>query len=266
VAKALIDSGTSLKGDLVLAMVIDEEYHSKGTEAVIKSHPTDGAIVTEPTGLKVCVAHRGFCWFDVETTGRAAHGSRYQDGIDANRLMGYFLVELDKFAAELLQRPQHDLLGAPSIHAPLMKGGSSQSVYAAHCLTELERRLLPGETPEKALAEIQAILDKLTETVPNFNATVKSTFGRLAYEVAPETAIVQTVVNAYQTKFSREPEMYGELWWMDSALLAEAGIETVIIGPEGAGAHADEEYVVLESVYQLADILLAATVDYCNRA
>src|SRR5690606_31392676 len=89
VAKALIDAGEELAGDLVLAMVIDEEFHNKGTQAVIKSHPTDAAIVTEPTGLRVCVAHRGFWWFDVETIGRAAHGSRYQDGIDANRLMGY---------------------------------------------------------------------------------------------------------------------------------------------------------------------------------
>lgn len=264
VAKALIDSNQSLAGDLVLAMVIDEEFQNIGTEAVIKSHPTDGAIVTEPTGLRVCVAHRGFWWFDVETIGRAAHGSRYQDGIDANRLMGYFLVELDKLAAELLERPSHDLLGTPSIHAPLMKGGSSQSVYAARCLAELERRLLPGETPEQALAEIQAIIDRLSRTVPDFKATVKQGFGRPAFATSSDTPIVKTVVNAYQQKFTQSPEIYGELWWMDSGLLANAGIDTVIIGPEGGGAHADVEWVELESVFQLADILLDATINYCD--
>lgn len=264
VAKALIDSGETLTGDLVLAMVIDEEYHSAGTEALIKTHPVDGAIVTEPTGLRVCVAHRGFCWFDVETIGRAAHGSRYQDGIDANRLMGYFLVELDKLSDELLERPKHDLLGAPSIHAPLIKGGSSQSVYAARCLAELDRRLLPGETPEQALTEIQAIIDKLRATVPNFKATVKLTFVRNAYEISPDTPIVQTLVDAYQQHQGTLPEIYGELWWMDSALLADAGIETVIIGPKGAGAHADEEWVELESVFELAEILLKASIAYAN--
>ena len=264
VAKALIDADEQLAGDLVLAMVIDEEFHNVGTQAVIKSHSTDGAIVTEPTGLRVCVAHRGFWWFDVETIGRAAHGSRYQDGIDANRLMGYFLVELDKFAEELLQRPAHELLGTPSIHAPLMKGGSSQSVYAANCLTELERRLLPHETPEQALAEIQKIIDRLSKTVPNFKATVKQGFGRPAFATPANNPIVQTVVEAYQGKFEQSPEIYGELWWMDSGLLAEAGIDTVIIGPKGAGAHADEEWVELESVFELTEILLQSTLRYCQ--
>lgn len=264
VAKALIDSNETLAGDLVLAMVIDEEYHSAGTEAVIKTHPVDGAIVTEPTGLRVCIAHRGFCWFDVETIGWAAHGSRYQDGIDANRLMGYFLVELDKLSEELLERPKHKLLGAPSIHAPLIKGGSSQSVYAARCLTELERRLLPGETPEDALVEIQAIIDRLSTTVPNFNATVKLTFVRNAFDSSPDTPIVQTLVDAYQHHLGTTPEIYGELWWMDSALLDEAGIETVIIGPKGVGAHADEEWVELDSVFELAEILLKTSINYCN--
>ena len=264
VAKALIDAEIELAGDLVLAMVIDEEYTSVGTEAVIESHPTDGAIVAEPTGLRVCIAHRGFQWFDVETVGRAAHGSRYQDGIDANRLMGYFLVELDKLAGELLERPQHALLGSSSIHAPLIKGGSSQAVYAARCLTELERRLLPGETPEQVLGEIQAILDRLTASVPNFRASVKRGFGRSAFEVTPDTPIMQTVVEAYQSHTNQSVEFYGETWWMDSALLADAGIETVIIGARGTGAHADEEWVDLNSVIELAHILTHATVGYCG--
>lgn len=264
VARAFIDANMRLAGDLILAMVIDEEYQHAGTLDVIKSHPTDGAIVTEPTGLRVCVAHRGFWWFDVETIGRAAHGSRYQEGIDANRLMGYFLVELDKHADELLQRPPHALLGPPSIHAPLMKGGSSQSVYAARCLTELERRLLPGETPEQVVGEIQTIIDALTARIPNFKATVKEGFGRHAFEVSPDAPIVQTVVEAYRTYLNQSPEIYGELWWMDSALLANAGIETVIIGPKGAGAHADEEWVELDSVVELAHILAEASIQYCS--
>ena len=264
VAKALIDGDVSLAGDLVLAMVIDEEYHSAGTEAVIKSHPVNGAIVTEPTGLRLCVAHRGFCWFDIETIGRAAHGSRYQDGVDANRLMGYFLVELDKYATDLLKRNPHPLLGTSSIHAPLIKGGSSQSVYAARCLTELEYRLLPGETPQQVQAELQNILDKLSETVSDFKATIKQTFSRSAYETSPESDIAQTVINAYQKHAGTSPEIYGELWWMDSALLADAGIETVIIGPTGAGAHADEEWVELDSVFALAGILTEATIQYCS--
>jgi acetylornithine deacetylase len=82
----------------------------------------------------------------VETFGRAAHGSRYQDGIDANMRMGRFLAELDKLEQELRQRPPHPLAGPPSLHAALLQGGSAPSIYADACRLRLERRSIPGET------------------------------------------------------------------------------------------------------------------------
>ena len=265
VAKAFVASNTKLAGDLVLAMVADEEYASIGTEDIIQRFPTDGAIVTEPSALRIGIAHRGWYWIEVETMGRAAHGSRYMDGIDANRLMGYFLVEVDKYADELLQREPHPLLGTPSVHVQLLKGGSSPAVYAASCKAELERRILPDETAASVTAEIQAIVDRLTATVPNFKAIVRRGFGRDAFETPQDSAIVQTVVQAAKTVTGNEPEIYGELWWMDSGLLGNAGIETVIIGPTGGGAHADEEWVDLDSVYALAQILAEASIAYTSQ-
>ncbi|MFQ5436958.1 MAG: M20/M25/M40 family metallo-hydrolase [Anaerolineae bacterium] len=83
-AKALVDGGIELGGDLIIAAVADEEYASIGTEDLVK-HPeyrTAAAIVTEPTDMVICRAHRGFIWFNVDTFGRAAHGSRFTEGID----------------------------------------------------------------------------------------------------------------------------------------------------------------------------------------
>ena len=95
-AKALVDVGITLKGDLHITGVADEEYGSLGTEALVQEVSADAAIVTEPTDMHLCRAHRGFIWFDIETFGRAAHGSRYSEGIDANMRMGRVLAELDK--------------------------------------------------------------------------------------------------------------------------------------------------------------------------
>lgn len=264
VAKAFVDAHIQLDGDLVLAMVIDEEYGSLGTEAIIKSHPTDGAIVTEPSGLKICVAHRGWHFVDVETIGRAAHGSRPQDGIDANRLMAYLLVEIDKLAQELQSREPHPLLGTPSIHVPLLNGGSTSFVYAANSKAQLEWRVIPHETAESVTAEIQAIVDRLSETIPNFKATVKTGFGRDAFETPFDARIVQMLIEDTRTVLGKEPEIHGELWWMDSGLLGAAGIETVIIGPTGGGAHADVEWVELDSVFELADILAKTSFHYTS--
>lgn len=269
VMKALVDADAKLAGDIWFTTVIDEEYGSKGMEHLVaylqkEAIQIDAAILTEPSQLRVCCAHRGFVWLEIKTQGRAAHGSRYADGIDANMHMGRMLVEIEKYAQELLQREGHPLLGPPSIHVPLIQGGTSQSVYSAFCRIELERRTLPSETVAQVVAEIQAILDRLAQADPQFSATVNAFFDRNPYEIDPQADIVRTVYAATQQTLSAEPKTYGELWWMDSALLGEAGIETVIIGPTGGGLHADEEWVEVDSVVQLAQILAHSALTYCR--
>ena len=138
--KALVDANISLAGDVIFTAVADEEHSSIGTEHIVKHYTADAAIVAEPTDMAVGLAHRGFIWYQVETFGRAAHGSRYSEGIDANMRMGRFLAELDKLEQELLQRSPHPLAGPPSLHASLISGGTELPVYAAHCLLQLERR------------------------------------------------------------------------------------------------------------------------------
>ena len=85
-----------LRGDLLVAAVADEEYGSLGTIDLLTRVRTDGAIVTEPTALEICLAHKGYLWMQVDVAGRAAHGSKFQLGIDANMKMGQFLGELSQ--------------------------------------------------------------------------------------------------------------------------------------------------------------------------
>ncbi|MBI2975800.1 MAG: M20/M25/M40 family metallo-hydrolase, partial [Chloroflexi bacterium] len=108
-AKAVAQSGERLKGDLLIAAVADEEFASLGTAEVIAHHRVDSAIVTEPTEMDICLAHKGFVWLEVETVGRAAHGSRFNEGVDANMRMGRFLAELDKLEQGLRARAPHPL-------------------------------------------------------------------------------------------------------------------------------------------------------------
>ncbi|MFN2420741.1 MAG: M20/M25/M40 family metallo-hydrolase, partial [Gemmatimonadota bacterium] len=103
--RTLVDSGTRLAGDLVIAAVADEEDTSIGTADVLKRSPTDGAIVTEPTELALGLAHKGFAWLEIETRGRAAHGSRWDLGIDANLGMGRVLAEIADLERDLRARP-----------------------------------------------------------------------------------------------------------------------------------------------------------------
>ena len=262
-AKALIDSGVELTGDVWVTAVADEEYASIGSDDLVKHVRADAAIVTEPTDLYICRAHRGFIWYDVETFGRAAHGSRYNEGIDANMRMGRFLAELDKLEQELRARPPHPLAGPPSLHAAKLQGGLEISVYAAHCKLEIERRTIPGETRDQATAELQAIVDRLAAD-PTFKAAVKPTFMREPFAIGAEAAIVQALMQAATKWLPGSRPHTGQTFWTDAAILAKSGMETVLIGPIGAGLHSAEEWVDIASVVLLAAILAETAVLYCQ--
>ena len=262
--KALAESGSRLRGDVVVAAVADEEYGSLGTTDLIQHLKVDGAIVTEPTALDVCLAHKGYLWIEVEIAGRAAHGSKFELGIDANMMMGRFLYHLAALERELRARPPHPLVGPPSLHAAMLQGGTGLSTYAASSTVRIERRTIPGETEPQAVAEIQAIVDSLAAADPCFRAAVRPFFVRDPFEVSPDASVVRSLDRAVDKVLGRPPAHIGDTPWMDAALLQAAGIETVVCGAAGAGAHADVEWVDLDSVVHLAEILAEAALDYCD--
>ncbi len=262
--KAIAEKNIQLDGDLVIAGVADEEFTSIGTSDVIRHFPTTAAIVTEPTQLDVCLAHKGFIWLEVETHGVAAHGSKFMDGVDANMHMGRFLAKLDLLEKKLRTSRQHALVGPGSIHAATLHGGTGISTYAANCKLEIERRTIPSETEAQIVAEIQGIIDTLAREDEAFSASLKVTCVRDAFEVDRDAGIVQGVTQASKKVLKNEPNYFGDTPWMDSALLSSAGIETVVIGPGGTGAHAAVEWVDLDSVEKLAKILVESAINYCG--
>jgi acetylornithine deacetylase len=262
-AKMLADAGVRLRGDLVVAAVADEEYGSLGTADLIEHVRVDAAIVTEPTNMEVCLAHKGYIWIEVETEGKAAHGSRFTEGIDAVMMMGRFLAGLDVLEQALRTGPAHPLVGPPSLHAAMIEGGTGLSTYAASCRLKIERRTVPGETVEQAIDQIIAIASRLSASDPTFSATVRQFFAREPFEVAPGAGIVRTLAGSAAAVLGRRPAFVGDTPWMDAALLAEAGVETVVMGPLGAGEHSAVEWVDIGTVVQMAEILARTATEYC---
>ena len=264
-AKAIRDAHIQLGGDLILTFVADEENLSLGTEALVKQFSADAAIVTEPTDMQICRAHRGFILFEVEIYGRAAHGSRYMDGIDANVRMGRFLVELEKLGQQVLAREPHPLAGPASLHAALVQGGTELFTYADKATATIEWRTIPGETVEGCQADLQAILDRLAEADPTFKAQVKAIFWRYPFEIRRDASIVQMLDEALTSRLGQASDHIGQTFWTDAALLAEAGMETVLLGPVGFGLHSTEEWVDVQSVVDLAHVLAETAIKYCGK-
>ncbi len=250
-------------GDVILAAVADEEHASLGMQDVLRRIRADAAIVTEPTSLQVCIAHKGFSWHEITTCGVAAHGSRPDLGVDAIAHMGRVLGRLESLQAELSQRAPDPLLGHASLHASLIAGGQELSSYPARCTLQLERRTLPGESIGAVEAELDAILTELARADPRFQAQCCTTLVRPPFRVAPDEAIVQTLLQQAADVLGRPPATVGASFWMDAAFLAQAGIPTVVIGPHGGGAHALEEWVDLASVEACCQVLVQTIAAFC---
>jgi len=238
-----------LRGDVLVAAVVDEEVFSIGAEAAARRYPAHAAIVAEPTELRLVVAHKGFVWMEIETKGRAAHGSRPDLGKDAIVGMGGVLTGLGALAEALLDNPLHPLLGNGSVHASLISGGVELSTYPESCVLSLERRTVPGETIELVEGQVREIAD---------GAEVRTTFVREPFEVREDEPVVQAVL-----RHAGGPEVVGAPFWADSAVFAAAGIPTVVFGPGGEGAHAQVEWVDLAELERCKDVYVAVARELC---
>jgi acetylornithine deacetylase len=155
-------------------------------------------------------------------------------------------------------------VGPPSLHAALLEGGTGLSTYAASSRVRIERRTIPGETEAGAVGEIDALLDRLREADPSLRISRRTFFSRDSFEIGPDAGIVQTLDTAAGRVLPEPPPHVGDTPWMDSALTAAAGIETVVFGPHGTGAHAAEEWVDLESVAATASVLVETARAWCR--
>jgi acetylornithine deacetylase len=257
-------TGDRLRGDVILTAVIDEESGSLGTESILKRWQADAAVVTEPTALDLYIAHRGFVWLDVDVAGRAAHGSRPDLGSDAIVKMGMLLYELNQLSQALQTGSSHPLLGTGSLHASLISGGQERSSYPERCTLSIERRTIPGESPEQVESEIQQIIDRLMASDQQFHASVQTVLSRQPFEIAEDSPLVQFMRQEMAESLDRRPSVASAPWWADSGLLAAAGIPTVLFGPGGDGAHALVEWVDLDEVDHCVSALTAVVRAYCR--
>ena len=243
-------------GTLVVAFTCDEEHASLGMQALVRDGlEADAAVVTEPTGLAVMPAHKGFQWVEVTFRGRAAHGSRPEVGVDAIRHAGALLQEMDSLEVGLRNGEPHRLLGHGSFHAGIVSGGSTWSVYPERCVLTLERRTLPGEPDGVFLAEVEACLGRLRGRIPDIDATARLDLVRPASDVPPGHPLVRALSKALHQE-GHEPRLEGMTAWVDAAYLNQAGIPAVCFGPGSiARAHAADEEVDADEIRTAARVL-----------
>ena len=255
IAAAAMLAPTWSRGRLIVAGVADEEHLSLGAEALVRDWKADMAIVTEPTDLRLAIGHKGFAWADVVTRGRAAHGSRPEEGRDAITRMGRFLVALEVRDRELRARPPVPFQGTGSMHASIVRGGHELSSYPAECTLQMERRTVSREDEASVTRELEYLLARIRHDDPDFVAFANVTAYRPAYRIDAAHALPVALGGAL-AKAGLSSEPTGMSFWTDAAILAGAGIPSVLFGPGGAGLHSREEYVIVEDVRVCRDVLV----------
>jgi acetylornithine deacetylase len=260
VADIVVDM--QLRGDLILAAVVDEEGDSKGTEVLLKEWTADAAIVLEPTGHVIAPVHKGFLWADIETIGVAAHGSDPDSGVDAIVAMGSVLVELGHLAEEMRARAPVAPAGTGSLHTSLIDGGSEPCTYPARCSLLVERRTVPGETERQVLDELEAAVAAARAAAgsPRWSATVSLRLARPPLTTPPDAQVVRALQRACTATLG-SAELGSAAFWTDASLMSEAGIPSVVFGVEGGGMHSSREWVELTSVRAVTDVLLETVRD-----
>ena len=263
-AAAVHAADADIAGEIVIAAVIDEEWQSAGTVSLLaRGVRADAAIVTEPTRLAIGPAHRGFAWAVVTVHGVAAHGSRYDVGVDANTMAGVLLAELDEYQRTVLPRRTHALLGRGSFHAAQISGGVGLSTYAEACRVELERRTLPGDTGESFADELRAACARVAARDPRFRADVTVTFVQSPNDIALNEPIVRTLARAVEQVEGVPAAIEGLSYWTDAALLSAAGIPAICYGPGDIRlAHSATEWVPVSEVRRATAVLAKTAIDW----
>jgi len=264
-AAAVKGASTNSRQQIVVTAVVDEEYESLGMRALLAAGiRSDAAIITEPTRLAICPAHRGFVWIDVAFRGRAAHGSRYDIGVDSITHAGLLLAELEKLEQTRETGTRHPLLGRGSLHASKIQGGVGMSTYPETCNLSIERRTLPGESVEKALSEIRDACEAVRSRHTDFDARVTLSTAQLPSDVPVDSPVVKRLRGAMERE-NVPVRIEGLSAWTDAALLNEAGIPTICFGPgDIALAHAAEEFVPIEEIEIATRVLTRVVREWCD--
>jgi acetylornithine deacetylase len=250
-ATSLLNQPSSLRHNVVLAAVADEEYRFTGARHLMEQGVrADYAVAGEPTGLRIVRAHKGLTRWKVVTRGKAAHSAYPDRGENAIYLMAQVIQRMETHAADLAAEKPHPLLGVPTLSVGVIEGGQAVNIVPDRCWIDVDRRTLPSETAETVLAPIRCLLSEVQ------GATIEPPYLSVAgMEVAEDAPVVRMLGNAIREvcgMVAVEAAQYAT----DAGIYNHAGIPTVVFGPgDIAQAHTSVEFIELSQLESAVAII-----------
>jgi len=261
VVRLINDADVSLKGNLIIGGIADEEYQMIGSKYVGENGPyADQGIIGEPTDLEICPANKGQLGTIIRTFGQSVHSSVPEKGVNAIIHMAKVIDAFSDYNDELLKVDPHPLCGHGRFSPGVIKGGSIVSTVPDLCDLEVDRRVLPGETIEKVFAEYRVRLDRLVDTIPGFKYEITDpTWDIPANDVSLDEPVVESLLHAYAKVMLKPTSVRAFVAGTDAPNM---GFPTVICGPGSIPqAHSLNEYVTVDQLVNAVKIYLWCVLD-----
>ncbi len=232
---SLRHAGRRLAGDVLVTAVADEVCGGHlGTghlvaEGLVRA---DMAVVCEPTGDTVRVAHRGALWLEIEVAGKSAHGGRPWLGVNAVSKAARIVAAIEDQLVPSLQDRIHPLLPAPTINIGTIEGGTKFNLVADRAVIQVDRRMVPGEDADEAEAEIADLCAALRAADgEDWSVEVRRVMHVTPGEIDPEAPIVRACQVAHRRVTGEDAAIGSTAGFEDAHFLLDAGIPTAMYGP-----------------------------------
>lgn len=234
-------------GTVTLAATANEECGYSGALAMVAAgFTTDGAVVGEPTDLRLAIAHKGACRLSIVTRGLAVHSSEPQRGVNAIYAMAEVVQALREHADELARRTPHALVGAPACSVTLILGGQAPNIVPDRCEILVDRRTIPGETADEAAEQVRQVL--AAAVGEDVEWSCEQTFGGEPMETCSTSQVVVRASQALEG-VTGDGSVIGVQFGTDAAAFSSCGIPSVVVGPGSIEqAHTAVEYVDISQV------------------
>ena len=260
---------------IIVSCTVNEEYGFTGAAALgqLWSGPSavpvpifprrpDMAVVAEPTGLDVVIAHKGVIRWRCHARGRAVHSSQPHSGENAIYKMARALGAIERYNVEVLGRaPAHPLCGGPTLSVGTISGGVSVNIVPERCSIEIDLRVPPGEQPENARREL---LDYLARTEPVGAALEHEPpfMQAPALKDQNNAQVAERLASAVRA-VTGECRQSGVPYATNAAFFSAAGVPAVVFGPGLLEqAHTQDEWIPLEQLRQAGEVLY----QFCRNA
>ena len=257
--RALARQRSRWRGTVLFTSVVDEEAYSIGARALVDMGLTaDACVVTEASDLHVRLGSIGKVLVRGDVTGKAAHGSMPEEGINA-------AVEAARLIARLNDLPlgRHPRLESSQCLLSVQSGNAQYVITVPEkARFTINRHTVPGETGESVLAGMRDLAATL-HSAARFDFAIDPPYYP-PWEIAPDHPYVRQVARAFYEEAGAEPAMDYMRGLADANYFAaDLGIPTVVFGPTGANYHQADEWVDIPSIGTCARVLIRLALAVC---